>query len=97
MEIGWDGRAHLSVLASLRRSLQAPPGWLEALAAFEALFGGARGRGKSDRVLGEWASHADTYGENAIGLFVRRERTQLVELIERSKVLYLPLGVKFGE
>lgn len=62
---------------------------------FEILFGGARGGGKSDSVLGEFASHADQYAENAIGLCVRRERTQLVELIERSKVLYAPLGAKF--
>jgi hypothetical protein len=74
-----------------------PQSWLITCPIFETLFGGARGRGKSDGVLGEWASHADTYGENAIGLFVRRERTLLVELIERSKVLHLPLGAKFGE
>lgn len=64
---------------------------------FETLFGGARGGGKSDAILGEWAAHADNYGINAIGLCVRRERTQLVELIERSKVLYLPLGARFQE
>jgi len=64
---------------------------------FETLFGGSRGGGKSDAVLGEWAIHADQYGINAIGLCVRRERTQLVELIERSKVLYKPLGATFHE
>jgi hypothetical protein len=46
-------------------------------------------------VLGEWACHANEYAQNAIGLCVRRSRTQLVELIERSKVLYLPLGATF--
>lgn len=74
-----------------------PQSWLITCPIFETLFGGARGGGKSDGVLGEWASHADTYAENAIGLCVRRERTQLVELIERSKVLYFPLGAKFNE
>lgn len=64
---------------------------------FETLFGGARGGGKSDAVLGEWASHADEYEDQAIGLCVRRERTQLLELIERSKTLYTPLGAKFSE
>lgn len=72
-----------------------PQTWLLQCPIFEVLFGGARGGGKSDGVLGEWASHAQEYGENAIGLCVRRERTQLVELIERSKVLYVPLGAKF--
>jgi len=64
---------------------------------FETLFGGARGGGKSDGVLGEFASHADQYGSGAIGLCVRRERTQLTELVERSKVLYSPLKATFHE
>lgn len=74
-----------------------PQTWLLTCPVFEVLFGGARGGGKSDGVLGEFASHADTYGFNAIGLCVRRERTQLTELIERSKVLYTPLGARFHE
>lgn len=64
---------------------------------FEVLYGGARGGGKTDAVLGEFAEHAGRYGEHAIGLMVRRERTQLIETIERSKVLYTPLGAKFQE
>lgn len=48
-------------------------------------------------MLGEWASHADMYGEHAIGLMVRRQRTELVETIERSRALYTPLGWKFHE
>ncbi len=64
---------------------------------FEVFFGGARGGGKTDGMLGEWASHADIYGEHAIGLMVRRQRTELVETIERSRALYTPLGWKFHE
>lgn len=64
---------------------------------FEVFYGGARGGGKTDGVLGEWLSHADKYGEHAIGLMVRRERTQLVETIERSRLIYSPLGAKFNE
>lgn len=64
---------------------------------FEVFFGGARGGGKTDGMLGEWASHADLYGENAIGLMVRRTRTELVETIERSRVLFTPLGWTFQE
>lgn len=64
---------------------------------FEVFFGGARGGGKTDGMLGEWASHADLYGINAIGLMVRRELTQLTETIERSKQLYTPLGATFHE
>ena len=62
---------------------------------FEVLYGGARGGGKTDGVLGEWASHADLYGEGAIGLMVRRSRTELVETIERSKQLFRPLGCEY--
>jgi hypothetical protein len=64
---------------------------------FEVFFGGARGGGKTDGMLGEWLSHAQDYGDGAIGLMVRRTRTELVETIERSKVLYTPLGAKFHE
>lgn len=79
------------------RPQKGPQTWLLSCPIFEILFGGARGGGKSDGVLGEWASHAQEYGVNAIGLCVRRERTQLRELIERSKVLYSPLGAHFNE
>jgi len=64
---------------------------------FEVFFGGARGGGKTDAMLGDFISHADLYGEHAIGLMVRRERTQLVETIERSKSIYTLLGWKFHE
>lgn len=64
---------------------------------FEVFFGGARGGGKTDAVLGEFCVHASLYGEHAIGLMVRRERTQLVETIERSKQIYTPLGWKWHE
>lgn len=64
---------------------------------FEVFFGGARGGGKTDGVLGDFLEHADTYGEHAIGLMLRRQRTELVETIERSKQIYGPLGWKFHE
>jgi hypothetical protein len=64
---------------------------------FEVFFGGARGGGKTDAMLGDFISHADIYAENAIGLMIRRTRTELVETIERSRALYIPLGAKFNE
>jgi hypothetical protein len=63
----------------------------------EVFFGGARGGGKTDAVLGEWATHADRYGSNAIGLAVRRTRVQLTETFERAKAIYRPLGATFTE
>lgn len=64
---------------------------------FEVFFGGARGGGKTDGMLGEWAIHADRYRENAIGLMVRRTRIQLTETFERAKVILKPLGATFTE
>lgn len=64
---------------------------------FEVLYGGARGGGKTDAVLGEFAVHASIYGKNAIGLMVRKERTQLIETIERSRQLYSPIGCTYHE
>lgn len=64
---------------------------------FEVFFGGARGGGKTDGVLGDFLEHADAYGKDAIGLMIRRQRTELVETIERSKAIYTPLGWTFHE
>jgi hypothetical protein len=69
-----------------------PQTWLLQCPIFEVFFGGARGGGKSDGMLGDFASHADEFAEWAIGLVIRRELTQLKELIERAKQIYVPLG-----
>jgi hypothetical protein len=60
--------------------------------AFEVLFGGARGGGKSDAILGDWCKHSGEYGEAARGIMVRREATQLEDIIARSHQLYRRLG-----
>jgi hypothetical protein len=78
----------------------AQPGPQTALIAcpvFEVFFGGARGGGKTDGVLGDFLEHADAYGEHAIGLMIRRQRTELIETIERSRVIYTPLGWVYHE
>lgn len=48
-------------------------------------------------MLGEWCGHAAEYGEHAIGLMVRRELTQLVETIERSKQIFGKIGATYNE
>ena len=63
----------------------------------DVAFGGARGGGKSDAVLGDWLSHEDRYGRDAIGIVLRRERTQLIELIERARVIFTPLGFTYKD
>lgn len=60
-------------------------------------FGGARGGGKTDAVIGDWLSHEDLYGKDAVGLAFRRERTQLVEMIERARQVLVPIGHKWHE
>lgn len=79
------------------KPMPGPQSWLITCPVFETLFGGARGGGKTDGVLGEWIYHAEQYGSEAIGLCIRRERTQLIEMIERSKILFRPLGATFQE
>lgn len=62
---------------------------------FEVFFGGARGGGKTDGVLGEWAQHASRFQAAAIGLMVRRTSTQLGEVIHRAREIFVPLGARF--
>jgi hypothetical protein len=64
---------------------------------FEVFFGGARGGGKTDGMLGEWVGHADRYGKDAIGLMLRRTRTELIETIERSRAIYGLMGWTYNE
>jgi len=76
------------------------PGPQTALLAcpiFEVFFGGARGGGKTDGMLGDFASHAAAHGENAAGLMVRRQRTELLDTIERSRAVYSAIGAKYNE
>jgi len=65
--------------------------------AFEVMFGGARGGGKTDACLGEWAVHAGRYAENAKGVFFRHTLPQLEAAIARSKQIYFPLGARWLE
>lgn len=59
---------------------------------FDVLFGGARGGGKSDACLGEFAIHATEFGRYARGVFMRREMPQADSLIDRSQDIYGPMG-----
>jgi hypothetical protein len=71
--VAWSARGNPAQVALLECSV------------FEVFFGGARGGGKTDGMLGEWANHADRYGKDAIGLMLRRTRTELIETIERFR------------
>lgn len=64
---------------------------------FEVFYGGARGGGKTDGMIGDWLQHSALYGENAVGIFVRRNRTQLSEVIARTKQLFKKIGATYNE
>ena len=57
-------------------------------------FGGARGGGKTDGVLGKWANRALADPSfNAVGL--RRKAVAFDDAIERAREIFTPLGAKF--
>ncbi len=63
----------------------------------EILFGGARGGGKTDGVLGKFGLKEARYGPGFNGVFFRREMPQADDLIERAKEIYLPTGAEWRE
>lgn len=63
----------------------------------EVFYGGARGGGKTDGVLGKYALKAKRYGQYFNAVFFRRELPMLDDAIERSAEIYGPLGAKWSE
>lgn len=61
----------------------------------DVLFGGARGGGKSDALLGDWVAHASRSGGHARGVIFRRTMPQLEEIIHRSKEIFPSLGAEY--
>ncbi len=60
---------------------------------YDVFFGGARGGGKTDGMLGDWVEHAQKYGKHARGLILRREYEQVLKfLLPRMRELFIPLG-----
>lgn len=60
-------------------------------------FGGARGGGKTDGVLGKWAAKERRYGSGFNAIMFRRTTVSSEDAIERSKQLYTPLGGTYNE
>jgi hypothetical protein len=61
----------------------------------EIFFGGARGGGKTDGVLGKYALKEKRYGRGFNGVFFRQEMPQQDDLIERAKEIFEPTGARF--
>jgi Phage terminase large subunit len=62
----------------------------------EIFFGGARGGGKTDGVLGKWALKERRYKADFNAIMFRRTTVSSEDAIERAAQLYLPLGAKFN-
>jgi hypothetical protein len=60
----------------------------------ELMYGGARGGGKSDYLLGDFLQDV-WQGEKWRGIIFRRSHPELEELITRAKEIYLPLGAVY--
>ena len=63
----------------------------------EVFYGGARGGGKTDGMLGDFAQHASRHGAAAKGMFIRRRYKNLEDVIRRSRAVYGPLGATYQE
>lgn len=63
----------------------------------EVFFGGARGGGKTDGVLGKWALKEKRYGPAFNAIMFRRTTTSAEDAIDRSKEIYTPLGGRYIE
>jgi hypothetical protein len=62
----------------------------------ETFFGGARGGGKTDGVLGKWALKEQQYGSAFNALMFRKTTVSAEDAIERSREIYEPLGGVFN-
>lgn len=61
----------------------------------ELFFGGARGGGKSDFLLGDFAQDVNVYQQHWHGILFRKLYKELDELIKRSHQIFLPMGAVF--
>ncbi len=64
---------------------------------FEVVYGGARGGGKTDASLGDFALHAAEFGPWARGLLVRRQRTALEPTIARARQIFRSARARWVE
>lgn len=59
--------------------------------AFEVMYGGAVGGGKTDALLGDFAEGIDKYGAAWRGVFFRRHFPDMDDVIARSREIYGPV------
>ena len=62
----------------------------------DILYGGSRGGGKTDGLLGKWVSRWKQHGKHLRGIFVRRTYDELDEVIARSLEIFPALGAVYA-
>lgn len=60
------------------------------------LFGGARGGGKSEALIGDFISHVNKNGQYARGLLVRKSTKQLADMLNRMQRVFGKLGAVYN-
>jgi hypothetical protein len=61
----------------------------------EIFFGGARGGGKTDGLIGDFVAHAGRWGSAVRGVLFRRTYRELEEVLDAAKRILMPLGAKY--
>ena len=61
----------------------------------DILFGGARGGGKTDGLMGSWLAHASRYEAKARGILFRRSMSELEEVQNRMMEVFPRVGATF--
>jgi hypothetical protein len=80
---------------SVFEAQEGPQSWLVSCPVEDALFGGARGGGKTWGVLLDWIAYQDEYGEHARGALFRRKYKGLQEAQRVARILFRPLGAYY--
>jgi hypothetical protein len=62
----------------------------------EVFFGGARGGGKTDGLMGDWIRHVMENAGKANGILFRKHYKQFEEIIRRGKQIFVPLGARWA-
>jgi len=61
----------------------------------DIFFGGARGGGKTDGLIGLWLAHAGRHGHHARGIIFRRSMSELDEVQARMLEVFPSIGATF--
>jgi hypothetical protein len=96
--VSFGGRAPLKLIFDTcdlvvgRKSLS-PQKALVDCSAPEVFFGGARGGGKTDGVLGKWALKERRFGSNFNAVGFRRTSVSFEDAIDRAKQIYVLISI----